>query len=317
MLNVLEVLNDSFHKSSINDLECYLADNLGHTKWLMFSDYCLGDKNKANDAIAFTIMPYDEHLEILKDRIASLSPTDIKRKRKVNEDFIAYLNERRLFHIAFILKSTKGLITREGVAQRALIAADMDGFMNMLDKWSENTPTQSEYYNGVKKKLVLVKQELSKKSANFTLFREVLLVPFLAGYISYLFTKLNDAKIFGWFSDRDRLFEAYDKLAVDLFAINHSSICQKNLVDNSVTQIVIGLPSGGDNESVWYDELNRLPDHIAGVLADWNLITNTCSSPKFASLINGFFAVNSRLVVLNANIETDIIEFSRVTFHGS
>lgn len=316
MINVLEALDESFHKSSIYELERYLADNSGHKKWSMFSDYCIGDDHKENDSIAFTIMPHDEYFEILKERIASLSPTDIKRKRAVNEDFISYLNEKRLFHIAFILKSTKGLTTRQGAEQKELIAADLDGFMKMLDMWTESTPTQSIYFNSVKKKLMLAKQELLKKSANFTLFREVILVPFLAGYISYLFTKLNDAKIFGWFSDRDRLFEAYNMLAVDLFAINHSSICQKNLVDNSITQIVIGDPSGGETGTVWYDELNRMPDHVAGVLADWNLVTNTCTREKFASLINGFFAVNSRLVVLKANIEADIVEFSRVTFHG-
>jgi len=91
----------------------------------------------------------------------------------------------------------------------------------MLDKWCENTPTNIDYFNQIKKKIGVAKNELSKKSANYALFRYVILVSLLAGYISYIFTKYNEAEIFGWFSDRDKIVDAYDSLVSDQFGMNH------------------------------------------------------------------------------------------------
>ena len=72
MEEVLKVIEDTFCKSCINDLKKYIQENFHHKKWLMYSDYAIGDKNKPNDLISFTIMPYDDYPDVIKSRILSI-----------------------------------------------------------------------------------------------------------------------------------------------------------------------------------------------------------------------------------------------------
>ena len=56
MEDVIKILNDTFHKSAIEPLKDYIRTNSEHDKWLLYSDYCIGDKNKPNDVISFTLI---------------------------------------------------------------------------------------------------------------------------------------------------------------------------------------------------------------------------------------------------------------------
>lgn len=276
----------------------------------MYSDYCLGDGSKPNEIVSFTIMPYDDYPDIIKNRILSLSPTDIKKKRAVNPNFIAYLKEKRLLHINFILGSRKGLTQAEGFSEKDIVILSIDKTAKMLDEWCNNTPSEADYFKGIKKKLNKTKNELSKKSNNYILFRDVTLISLLAGYLTYMFTKIGKAKMFGWFSDRDRLVDAYNKLAADLFVINHHALCERDSIDSSITQIVFGVPE--TDGKVWYDEMNRLPDHIAGTLADWNIENNSTTKSKFISMLEDCIADNPYLIILRLVLEPNNFRCSRI-----
>jgi len=312
MEEVLRVVEDTFYKSAITDLKSYLRENSHHKNWLMYSDYCIGDKNKPNDVVSFTLMPYDDYPNIIKERISLLAPTDIKDKRKINPDFIAYLKERRLFHISFILGSRKGLSQADGFVEKDLVMISLTKTCEMLDEWCDNTPSNAEYFKAVKEKLRIARGELSKKSANYSLFRDVLLVSLLAGYISYMFTKFNKAKRFGWFSDRDKIIEVYDRLIADLFPMNHHSLCERDSIDSSGTEIAFGVPQSDKDGKGWYDEMNRLPDHIAGTLADWDIHNNLLTKSKFVEMMEDCIADNSYLVIFRLVLEPKLFQCARV-----
>ena len=312
MEEILKVIEDTFYKSSVNDFKRYMQENSQHKKWLMCSDYSIGDRNKPNDVISFTIMPYDEYLDVIKRKIFSVAPTDIKDKRAVNPDFITYLRGKRLFHINFILGSRKGLTQCNGLCQKEVVMNSLNQTSKMLDKWCENTPNNLDYFKEVKKKIGIAKNELSKKSANYTLFRDIVLVSLIAGFISYVFTKYNQSKIFGWLSDRDKILDAYDCLVADQFQINHHSLCERDAIDSSKTKIVFGVPEANENGRVWYDEINRLPDHIAGTLADWEIENNLSTKSKFISMLEECIADNPYLMILRLNLEPNLFQCSRI-----
>lgn len=312
MEEVLKVIEDTLCKSSINDLKNYIQENSHHKKWLMYSDYSIGDKDKPNDVLSFTIMPYDNYPDVIKSKIFSIAPTDIKDKRSINPDFIAYLREKRLFHINFILGGRKGLIQSKTLSQKEVVMSLLNHTSEMLDKWCDNTPTNSDYFKKIKKKIGITKNELAKKSANYALFCDVVLVALLAGYISYIFTKYNESKIFGWFSDRDKIVDAYDSLVADHFVMNHHGLCERDTIDSSKTKILFGVPEVGENGKVWYDEMNRLPDHIAGTLADWDIDNNKSSKTKFISMLEECVADNPYLIILRLNLEPNLFQCSRV-----
>jgi len=75
MDEVIKVIDDTIFKSTINDLKNYISDNPSHDKWLIYSDYCIGDSSKPNDVVSFTVMPYDDYPENIKDKIFSLAHT--------------------------------------------------------------------------------------------------------------------------------------------------------------------------------------------------------------------------------------------------
>lgn len=311
MNDVIGTIESALCKSVLEDLKRYIKDNREHNKWMMYSDYCIGDEGKPNDVISFTIMPYDDHHHNIKGRIFSLASTDIKEKRTIAPDFIAYLREKRLFHINFIVE---GLTQADGFVEGQLILESLDNASKMIDRWCDNTPDNANYFQDIKRKLTKTKNELSKKSPNYTLFREVALISLLSGYIGYLFTKHGNAQIFGWFSDRDRVVDAYNMLIADLFMINHHGFCERDSINSSQTKIAFGLPKSGQSSKLWYDEMNRLPDHIAGTLADYDIESNSSSKSKFVEMLEGVIADNPYLVVLRLNLEPKNLRCCKVVF---
>ncbi len=317
MEEILTVLEDTFCKSTISDLMNFIQKNSHQKKWLMYSDYVIGDRNKPNDVASFTIMPYDDYPDIIKDRILSIAPSDIKSKKSVSPDFIAYLKEKRLFHINFILGSRKGLIYSNELSKEAAIMTSLSHTTSMLDKWCKNTPNNSKYFTKIKKKIAIAKNQMSKKSANYALFCDVMLVALLAGYISYVFTKYNNSEIFRWFSDRDKIIDAYDMLIADQFAMNHHGLCERDSIDSSKTSVVFGVPESGENGKLWYDEMNRLPDHITGTIADWDINNNISTKPKFIQILEKCIADNPYLVILRLNLKPNLFQCSRVVVSKS
>jgi hypothetical protein len=111
------------------------------------------------------------------------------------------------------------------------------------------------------------------------LMRDIFLVTGIAAVLAYLLTKWTSPRTVGWFSDRDNIIAAYDKVAADLFMINHGSICQHRGVEFRGVQLRYGDPRPDPRfpKRSWYDAIVRVPDYLAGTLAAYNYRENTTS----------------------------------------
>src|SRR5690606_22419899 len=109
--NILQnLLNETFEKSTISQIENnYLSNLKSVSKWICFSDYCLDDKEKPNDVVTFSIIPYITDFHIVEDHIKKCAKTDIKKTRVVNEKFIEFLNKYPLINFSFIINDRKYL----------------------------------------------------------------------------------------------------------------------------------------------------------------------------------------------------------------
>ena len=272
MEDIFHLLENTFDKSVIFDLKKYLTMNKSRT-YFIYSDYCLHDKNKPNDVVSFTISPYFEDFEKTSDYIEKIAKKDIKKVRNISDKFIEYMNKSRFFHISFVLKDTSGIIRGEKSDERKSVLETIKITKDMLKKWCNNTPENKEYYSKVIKKLNILQQEMGKKSANHKLYKDIKFVSFLAAYIAYKLTKEAVAEKVVWFSDRDKIVEAYNGIAHDLFSINHHSICYQNKLISEKTKLGLGIPDEGSTD-LWYDAQNRMPDHLCGTLADWDTTNN-------------------------------------------
>ena len=84
------LLNQHFNESAIQEvIGAFLIESKESKKWMLYSDYCLDDKNKPNDVITFVLMPFidEEHYAEMQKTIATLQPADIKQC-----DFISQFN---------------------------------------------------------------------------------------------------------------------------------------------------------------------------------------------------------------------------------
>lgn len=53
-----ELLDDSFSKSLIDNFKSFVEKFKNIDRWALFSDYCIGDKNKPNNIISFVLIPF-------------------------------------------------------------------------------------------------------------------------------------------------------------------------------------------------------------------------------------------------------------------
>ncbi len=81
MDRVFECIEGTVNKSAINQFVRFLKKYQNVTKWFMCSDYCIGDKNKANDVVSFVLFPYIYNFNDWNNIIDSLQKTDLKHCR--------------------------------------------------------------------------------------------------------------------------------------------------------------------------------------------------------------------------------------------
>ena len=91
MDEIVEILESTINKSAIKKFKSFLERYQNIEKWFMCSDYCLKDKNKANDVITFVIFPYILDFDGWKYVINKLQRKDLKHTRKVSDEFCHFL----------------------------------------------------------------------------------------------------------------------------------------------------------------------------------------------------------------------------------
>lgn len=312
---IFETLQDTFERSALSDLRGYLVEVAHYGKFFLISDYCLHAKN--NDVFSFTIMPYDDTLEDIKQAIRDGSKRDLKHKSDVEESFITYLKDRRLFHINFVINESRGITRRSDKTEREVVEEMMDNTIKMLDAWVINTPSNAPYFVQIKNKTLSLQNKLSRKSANYKLMRDSMLTAVLAGYISYLLIRECRPEVIGWFPDRDKMHDDLYTIRYDWLGLNAHALCEKSGITSTSTKICAGVPDMNGGNSMWYDDLIRIPDHFAGTLADLDLVTciPSSKSPKFNTMLNKVLADNRFVVTIKSTFAEDGYRASRLVFN--
>ncbi|ESS68488.1 hypothetical protein MGMO_146c00270 [Methyloglobulus morosus KoM1] len=311
MENVIKILDGTLLCSIRDDLRKYLNLNK-NTKFVISSDYYLEDKHMPNKVASFSIIPYDFQFEPYLGYLGKMAPNDIKNCRTVSTDFIRHISEKRIFSVSFIFKSLKGLTEQAGLSSREFIMQQFDYTISMVKCWMVNQPEGSEYFESIVIKLNAAKKNLNKKSPNLNLYRNVLIVSLLASYLAYLLTKESKAEVIGWFSDQDKIVDAWDRIAQDLFTMNHNALCERDGLNSKDTKLLIGVKEKGEQQ-LWYDEINRIPDHLASALASWDLNNNTVKRVKHTDVLRQCFADNHFCSIIAIDLSPTLFKCCRLT----
>jgi len=295
----LDSFNQTFYKSCKKDFECFVKDHSNVEKWMIFSDYAMYDKSKKNDVITFSLVPYTLEFDKYSNVLRKLAPNDLKSVRKVNSEFIDFLENAPIFTISVVLDRKRKLHNDEVKyhSQR------FEMMIAQLEKWCVTTPEGKDHYVELIKKIKVLLQEVRKKGTNLKIFRDIDILSSLAAYILFEITKLTKIETIGWFSDRDSLlsYKASKIKSPIIFDIVHHLyflFCNSENID-SKNKLMLGVPESNEDGSVWYDPFNRVPDLFAGALADYDIKNNKCSHEKFIPVIERLFTLSQKNLFFN------------------
>lgn len=296
-------IDDTFSKSSLNDFTIYLKQ-YPKSSWYIISDYCF-DINKNHDVITFTILQNHEKLDTILSFIKSNAAKDIKNTRTINTTFIDYINSPVFFHFSILLSKDddflKKLITKERISSYLSILFDRIPEIDVPEKDKINV-------SSFLKRINEFKTDLNSKNFNFRLARKILLISCLKGLITHYLYIINKPMAWSWISDRDAIVDKYDGflfdnsflsffLITEFFAyIKGIDLNKLGLLENSrfiiprINHIVTGIDA--------LDELIRVPDYLAGTLADYDSNNKKFSNEKFETVFqNSFFYSKNHAII--------------------
>ena len=306
---IIQHLDENFQSQHTNFSK--FLDNHKHIKkWIIASDYCIEDKDKPNDTIAMTIIPCDSIEKIICD-ISTLTKKDIKdinSKSEISVDFLKYLNSERLFHICIIYEKSDMFVDSKESAE-----LQVDFIIELIENWKINSDNEKAInnYNLLIKQFKMLKNETNRKTFNVGLFQNILFLSTFISYFASTIAVINEAHVVGWASDRGPMVEAYNSIIFDFFWIQYHCICTSKEYDSDKTKLAFFTQNittdkyGKSLKHMWYDELVRLPDYIAGTFADLNMDNQESTQNKFIQIIEGVAADNKNLELHRIGFKRD------------
>lgn len=267
--------------------------------WRVASDYAIGDPNKLNDVISFVmIAPHATDADV-QQYVGGVAPKDLKKVSVVPLGLMQYLNcpVPITFSMSFVLPRDAAMLRdRLPLDGMVLLAQAAITFLEQrLSLYSE--PADIEYHRSAIKRFQLFERDLARKSVSEKLARQIHVV---AATAATVFNSLNDAvrpQAIRWISDRDKLVAAHDTVVYDLayvyriVQVMQAATPEQQAAGNlgaSMAPLGCEIPEPtGDHR---FDDFVRLPDYLAGTLADINLETMTFTRDKFGEVLNSVLA---------------------------
>lgn len=284
MLELIQLL-ETVYRTISADLEEWFKPFPEGWAWNVFSDYCIGDRNKANDVFAFAIVLNHDTQANLEEYIAAIAPSDIKASRSSSEGLIRYLGCPVVFSVSYLVQK-KSKLLRDYMTDDHIRDALAD-MRQVVGHMAETIPEQAPYYRDVDKRLKSFEKEMKMRARNSSLARQIFLCAAFASIVCRHLAAKKKPQMVRWISDRDAMFDKHDQVLFDLSFLYFHTFRIMNGQDALEPSFSFGLPGwDGINQ---YAEFIRLPDYLAGTLADIKLPEMTFTHEKFEPVFNNLF----------------------------
>lgn len=280
--------------------------------WNVLSDYCVGNSNKQNDAFSFVILLNHDKPANIASYIATVAPNDIKASRTPSKGLLDYLSCPVSFSVNFVVERKSSYL------KNAIGVEEMKGLTGALQdvvrEWAVSEPPNASYYAAIDRRLRLLATELAGKKPSLKLLRQVFLV---ASFAAIVLGMVNDAKsplAIRWISDRDAMFDRHDGIAFDLAWIFFQMVrwSKGGVIDLRRPQLAFATP--GMDGVTEYAEFVRLPDFLAGTLADMKLPQMMFTHRKFPPVFNRLFVDSPNNAVVEIVTAPDRVTSRRIAF---
>lgn len=307
------LLDDFFAKAEISDVIAeYQRKNSSCSKWLMFSDYCLDDKNKANDVMTFVLMPFVSEAKYLEmqQKIHDMQPSDIKRTNTVNKAFLSYLKSESVLTFSFVFDDRKHFLAPSYNQCLQGVKETLQTICDSYKRWKETTDNEkfTRYYDKIVKTINQQLEPLNGKNPDIKLLNDILITAFLGTYVSVKVLEKLPIEKFGWFSDRDKVISGKNNIIVPIF-----NFYQHNMLNGTQFQFCTFTPE--DTVKPFFDDFNRIADVVTGAIADYNMEKNYVTADKFNTVLIDFLTDNKQALIFRIHKIDDNYQVSQITMH--
>lgn len=245
--------------------------------------------------------PHDK-AENICEYIAGAAPKDLKNTSKVPLGLVQYLTCEVpvTFSVSFVMKREATLL-RDYLSVEAMGALVTGAISFMEGRLSLYQDARDiGFHLDAIKRLKVFERDLGHKGVNAKLARQIHLVAAMVATLCNMLNQAVSARAIRWISDRDALFERHDAVVSDLAyvyyliqAIEFATPEQREAQNLGASLATLGFEIPEKTGKHRFDELVRLPDYLAGTLADLDSETMTVSKEKFGVVLNSVF-INSQ-----------------------
>lgn len=176
-----------------------------------------------------------------------------------------------------------------------IIEKKINSIIAQLEQWCITTPTERPEYLQSIKKFKNTQKLVNSPGAKPKAIRDIKIVSSLAAYLMAKLSSRTRIDIIGWFSDRDAMLNfKSEKLGHYMFDstiyLHHALITATS--NKKPSKICFGIPEL--EGKMWYDSLIRVPDLLAGNLADHNRKEDKLSHEKYSPIVRKLFTAEKR-----------------------
>ncbi|HUC79392.1 MAG TPA: hypothetical protein VMR70_00695 [Flavisolibacter sp.] len=284
---VLQSFYQTLLQSGVDDLETNYFSQFGRTtKWACYSDYQLEGK-KPNSVITFSFFPSGmDHMQ-LGGLITALAPSEIKKAKTIRPEFVSFLKASPILTFSVVLENYRFLDRSTLEELRMSLVHTLDKLADEELQWTSQNPHMAEENKTFARKVRRLIREV-QENRKLVQLKNLFLVTSIGSMLATLVCNRTQAKLFGWFSDRDAIHDVEDRFAIELFNVlfiqklHHFPHC-----------LFVAAPASSRDEE-FYQDLVKVPDFITGAIADYDRKTNQISHSKFSGLLRDFMADNRR-----------------------
>ena len=296
-------IRETFNKSAIVDFTKF-CNSIGRCDaWMVASDYVFRDGNRKYDTMAFAIIPVVKDVIAFRDEIENVEKQDLKRRKKIKNDFVNLLKSNKVFHV--VLNFEKSYLLGDDLASElknmTMILQSFENAFPILER-GVGDALQKSQIGLAKKSIGLLNAELAKGMTNdkVSMVREVLTLVNVLGFLVSVIHSAGGGKIVTLLPDRDPIYDLVgtgsDAYFPQMTLMMANAFVTAYCHGSGYVDVVCAVPP--NTGAVWSDPLNRLADYFAGAFA--RLETEKVMQDKVLNkLIVDYGFDNEKVVVLN------------------
>lgn len=281
----------------------------GQVRWIIAGDFVIADHSRPNDVFGFTVTPYDASFEDLETEIKTVFPKDLKETKVITQAMIDYLRSKRRFHFAFVVNKDRRLFKSVGEA-RTTIDQTIAMMLNYRDV---------DRHREAIAKIRALRQLANANPFNVKLFQDIILMAAFGGFVATLLQLEGRAELIGLFPDRDKMTTAYGTVAYEAFAADASAFAGRRKVPDAQIALALPGPRAGGSSGLYFDELIRVPDYVAGAIAGTEFKPPRPSSvnQKCVDIVAKALVDNANAAVLKVDLPPRTLLASRIAVQST